>query len=897
MSGQPSPQRASAPRSNFEFVPLAPMRHRLELAKSDSDTAYFFDLMYYGEYIVKLVCLGVVAGLNDEKERHRYRLEHRLVRADGIGEWVSSLDDALVGPASQVLRPAAKEEQRIFTEQAVTTSGEWRPEAVRRLNAVLNVVNPDLEALPAKVSLRKWFNLFAALRNRTRGHGTVTSRTCSKVCTDLEASLHLVADNLPLFSRSWAYLHRNLSGKYRVIRLGGERRPFEFLLSQSHYTYADGAYVFFDEPAAARLLMTDVDLSAFLVPNGGFKGEAFETLSYATDEKRQIDIHDFAAPPTPLPPSETEGLPTLELVGKTFTNTPPPPSDYVARLQLEDQLLTVLRDDRHPVVTLTGRGGIGKTSVTLTVLRRIAHEGGFFSIAWCSARDIDLLAHGPKIVSPRVLTRDDLASYYVALMSPSKRGEKNFVATEYLAEELANRNTDEPVLFVIDNFETVRNPIDLYAWLDNVIRLPNKLLLTSRFREFKGDYSVDVGGMTEPEFEVLVSSTTARLNIGNIIPDGYWRQLHEETDGHPYIAKVVLGEAASTGRLPSVGRLMAGKDDILDALFERSYQMMTPAAQRAFLTVCSWRSMVPRLALEAALLRPANETMGVSDAVDALQRSSLIESVTAGDGEEFLRAPLAAAEFGRRRLAVSPIKSAVEADSKILQAFGPATGPDLIHGLKARVARLVSHISDLQTRGEPVDDFLPVLEYVARHYTPGWLMLADLYAERVSMQGGRLAAESVRRYLEQNPSDGEAWQKLAHISTGIGDVQGEIQARIELAQLPAASMIDISNAANRLNAVLAEKQLAVDSEERRVLIGHLKTVMITRIQEADATDCSRLAWLCLYLQDYDGANAYVDRGLGIEPDNRFCLRLVDTLKEYRRPSSTRKALKDSKPYR
>jgi len=44
---------------------------------------------------------------------------------------------------------------------------------------------------------------------------------------------------------------------------------------------------------------------------------------------------------------------------------------------------------------------------------------------------------------------------------------------------------DRPLLFVFDNFETVSNPVQTYNWIDTYIRTQNKVLITSRFREFR----------------------------------------------------------------------------------------------------------------------------------------------------------------------------------------------------------------------------------------------------------------------------------------------------------------------------------------------------------------------------------------------------------------------------
>jgi hypothetical protein len=192
----------------------------------------------------------------------------------------------------------------------------------------------------------------------------------------------------------------------------------------------------------------------------------------------------YVHPPTELPASETTALGALDLHGLTFTNLPPAIPDYVSRATLESELLSVLTNDRHPIVSLIGRGGVGKTSLALEVLHRVTESERFMAILWFSSRDIDLLPEGPKLVRPDVLTDKDLAEQLVRLLDPMEQDHTGFDPIGYFARALT-RFEAGPVLFVFDNFETVRSPSDLYGWLDVNIRLPNKILVTTRLRDFK----------------------------------------------------------------------------------------------------------------------------------------------------------------------------------------------------------------------------------------------------------------------------------------------------------------------------------------------------------------------------------------------------------------------------
>lgn len=113
-----------------------------------------------------------------------------------------------------------------------------------------------------------------------------------------------------------------------------------------------------------------------------------------------------------LPPSETEGPPELDARGKCFTNIPDRAKDYIARPTLESELRELLLDDKRPVVTLVGRGGIGKTSLALQALHEICDSGRYKLIVWLSARDVDLQLSGPKPVRPSVLSPEDMSDLY-----------------------------------------------------------------------------------------------------------------------------------------------------------------------------------------------------------------------------------------------------------------------------------------------------------------------------------------------------------------------------------------------------------------------------------------------------------------------------------------------------
>ncbi|MER5332914.1 NB-ARC domain-containing protein [Micromonospora sp. NPDC002717] len=649
--------------------------------------------------------------------------------------------------------------------------------------------------------------------------------------------------------------------------------------SEKHHDYQDGLYVDLGGLRKVNLVQTDLDLSDFFLANGGFKQTAsrvvYEVLSYISDSRQQVDGTVFLSPPTPLPPSETEGGGRLEILGKSFVNIPPKTRDYVARSELESELSDLLKNDRHPIVTLVGRGGIGKTSLALEVVHQLAEKGEFLAIVWLSARDIDLHPEGPKVVVPKVRTVQEVATEFASLVSSKEASTRGFKAVEHLTRAMSESGETARTLFVFDNFETMHSPAEMYQLIDTYIRLPNKVLITSRRREFKADYPVHVGGMRRAQFEELVRTTATKLEINRLLTNSYLEELFDESDGHPYVVKVILGDVARTRQVNKVRRVIASHEGILDALFERTFSSVSPAARRVFLTLCNWKSMVPRLAIEGTLLRPSNEPMDVEEAIDILERASLIEILREERaGQQFIQVPLAAQVFGMRKLRVSPMRPAVDADTEILQSFGAMQAVDVAKGLDPRIERMVRGLSEQMQNEKSVADRIAVLEYLASHYPKTWLSIARLYFEAPTLDLQRKSLVSVERYLEINPQDVEAWRFYAKIARHVKDPACEINALFRIAELPDAAYDDISVTANVLNRYLSERLLIVDGDEKKAMINRISRLMRSRLSEANATDYSRLAWLHLNLGEVEEAMSLAAQGLDLDPANTHCLRLT-----------------------
>lgn len=858
-----------------DFVPLRRMLERIELDLSDSSTAYFTSLLYGYELVIKLTTGAFVAAIEEDSDRHRYRLEHQLVRSSGVGDWVRILNEVFAGPASAHLDPGARDYRNEINAKVNATN--WQFEASRLLRNALIKLAIETEPHPNKSHLLQWYRDFALLRNKTRGHGAPPQSRLDASCEQIGQALNLVIENFSLFKAPWAYIRRNLSNKYRVCRIGGDSTAFAHLKKNIELNYDDGVYIYFDVLRHSRLIHTDQDLSDFYIANGGFDEKRYEALSYITGAVEHYPSHFFLRPADKLPGSVTEGSRQLNILGNVFTNIPEKQTDYVSRSELEHELsLELLSNQTHPIVTLDGRGGIGKTSTALHVISSIANSETcpFETVLWFSARDIDLIPEGAKLVRPSGVTIDDFAEQFAVLMEFPNRKEKSFNAREALSIALSKTQSGA-TLFVFDNFETVVSPGEAFSWIDTYVRSPNKVLITTRIRgNFRADFPIHVGGMTDSECEVLIHQTAQRVRIAQPLDQTFVSDLIDESEGHPYVIKVLLGEVARAPKVRKVARVMASRDDILEALFERTYDAISPAARRIFLTLSGWRSIVPELAVEAVLIRPGNEKINVRGAIEELVNSSLIDEIVSASNEYFLSVPLAAQVFGQKKLQASPYRGSIADDVRLLQQFGAAQKHDVGREVESRLNILFRNIAHLIASGErTLDECLPTIEFVARKLPQAWLYLADLCEERLA-NPEQYVRNCLSRYIERDgQNDTRAWKRLADSFAAAGLTHEEINALVGLSKADRAPTFLISNAVNRVNSLLRTSKYTLEVGDRCRLITELADVMESRIDECDATDLSRLAWLYISLQNVSKAEDLVKLGLSRDPENAHCQNL------------------------
>lgn len=616
-------------------TPVANTANRVNVLGINGSADTFLATSYVFEAFLKTVVLALRAGLDTRHREHAYKIGHALVRADGLGVWHESLQQMTKPPVSGFIPTEMVSLLQWATAKQNKSKATWAHESFEAASRILDSLGTEFET-PSKLNVGHVLSACVQIRNKTKAHGAVGEDFYSTCNHDYVSAVRSLVSNCPAMTWTWVRVYRTPANELRVVHLNATSptrlqdegsRLFHSVEPEGIYLIPENSSTAF---ACGALFRCDRQCRSFYWPNGGFSTTTSkaEFLDYATGVVKTCEANDFISPPAPLPESETHASFSFDLQSNVFGNLPPQPEKYVQRPKLQEELLSRLNDRNHPIITLHGRGGVGKTYLALYAAHSLSNASPalFECIVWLSARDIDLRAGGPASVRQDVVKLDEICKAVGELFGI--KGDADSFAS-LLQNPKDCVSSGKGVLFILDNFETLTEVRTIHEFLDLHTHLPNKVLITSRERAFKADFPIEVRGMERSEAVALLRATAIELEIADLMDETRMEELFEYTEGHAFVMRVLAGEMAKEKRNIPLKTVLPKRIDIVQAVFERSFNKLSDAGRRVFLVVSGFRSVITELSLIVVLgLRGAD----VEEGIDECVRLSLVEAVELSDG-------------------------------------------------------------------------------------------------------------------------------------------------------------------------------------------------------------------------------------------------------------------------
>lgn len=867
--------------------PFELLRDRINREQAASEAAHCDSLLNSCEMVIRHLTALLCSILPESETGNsvRYRTEYELIRSSGIGDWSRQAQNLLAGPnysliAGRLEGGPFEGALAQFSRSAKSLDDTWIVALIEGMRQALSVIG-EKPSDARSIKLIEFLREFPRLRNKMDAHGAPTSGDKAEIALFLEKPIgdlltKLTLLKIPIVSIELARIDPDKAPKVLDVvgnEASGLRSRFEDgYLPRSHsgglFTVASGS------PTRINLACSEPDLRDFFYANGSFSegSTSAEFLSYITNKRKRVNAADWSAAPASLVESLTAGESELRIEGKSFTNFPSRDSPkYVKRNQLEAELLAQLAAPYRRVISLKGLGGVGKTSLALNVVKEVCHSGLFDVVIWASARDLDLLENSARPVKPSIQSSLELAELSRSLYSQ--------MTADYPGDPLewfghALQSDDQGrVLWVLDNFETLQDPADVYSLIDRSLGPSNRVLITTRHRDFYGDYEIEVRGLERSEFQQLVDEFST--SIGVRITSEKAEQIFRETDGHPYITKMMISDF-KVNPLTAI-KTVANRADLQENLLERTYSRLSEGSSNLFLLLSTFNSVILGIALRVAVADFPIFGDDVESLLDELASNSMVE-LTSLDNDFQVELPAVTRAFGQRKLVTSDFRTSILAMSEVLKLFGPIDKATAASARSKRlrpsgpVTRFWQTTRKAIEEGGNAEHYLRLAADVARSEPELWRSIAEYH------QGTGETIEAIaawKMYIESGQNHQHAWWQLALLFETLNRDDEALSAWVSRAQCEDASIEDVSFAANKVNGWLSRRRVVLLPAQVEVLIRPLISVLEHRISECKADDYARLAHLHKRLDNGARAWELADLGLKLEPENEHCLRILN----------------------
>jgi hypothetical protein len=312
---------------------------------------------------------------------------------------------------------------------------------------------------------------------------------------------------------------------------------------------------------------------------------------------------------------------------------------FVGRSKLLEEIMEGL-ESRHPVISLDGVGGVGKTALAIEVIRQLYDRRRYYFVVSLSAKSRIWQGYqGYTSTRPagfsgfteflreiaRVLQLDELKS------------------ADDLKHQVIETMRDLDGLLLVDNIEDIHDP-DVLRFIGREVPAPVKCLVTSRVDRGLGALTIPITEMNEDEARQLLSDELRRLGYPGFSSEfNDLAELIRITQGLPLAIKWAATLAFSCGSLREAAarlrRSDIGKREFLNFCFKTMFETLSATTKEVALLCTFLREEWNISSVCVALDLPDSD---VERAFNELKDRGIIFASTNGSEAAFTMLPLTA---------------------------------------------------------------------------------------------------------------------------------------------------------------------------------------------------------------------------------------------------------------
>lgn len=284
-------------------------------------------------------------------------------------------------------------------------------------------------------------------------------------------------------------------------------------------------------------------------------------------------------------------------------NLPTPDYEYeggfVGRDDDKKKIKQYLKSEKFSVVTITGAGGVGKTSIALKVINEISQNGAWFdSILWLSAKENKLSPLGIEDIEPTLKSYEELLDTFISLFDFTSEITENTVEEKESLTELIIDCSNQ-ILVVIDNLETITDDRIINFIIDAPAKV--KFLVTSRKGIGQVERRYELKQLKSTEAVYLFRQLARDKQLESLIKleNEVIKKYVAKVSYYPLAIKWVIGQVARGKDINAViDTIHNDESDISKFCFEQIFDSISDKCKRVLYTVSLMESAPTRSILQ-----------------------------------------------------------------------------------------------------------------------------------------------------------------------------------------------------------------------------------------------------------------------------------------------------------
>jgi LuxR family glucitol operon transcriptional activator len=284
----------------------------------------------------------------------------------------------------------------------------------------------------------------------------------------------------------------------------------------------------------------------------------------------------------------------LESNGIT-NNLPTPDYEYeggfVGREDDIKEIIKYLQREKFNVVTITGAGGVGKTSLALKVIQEITQKpkaDKYDAIIWLSAKEDKLSPFGIQDIEPDFKSYEELLDTIINVLGFGIKNSEDITTVETKENTVATLfEIVDNILIIIDNLETVTDERILNFIIDAPVKA--KFLITSRKGLGQVERRYELKQLKEKEAIYLFRQISKDKQITSLIrlDNDVIKKYVNKVSNYPLAIKWVIGQVARGRDINKViDSIDDASGDISKFCFEQIFEMLNDDTKGILFALC-----------------------------------------------------------------------------------------------------------------------------------------------------------------------------------------------------------------------------------------------------------------------------------------------------------------------